>query len=206
MLAHAREGLPYEVCGLLVASGKKCKVVRGRNIDAKPRENFTLDPDCWLDVQDGEDVIGIYHSHPVTCAAPSMHDLVMCEATMLPWHIVNPETEEHQVVYPKGYTAPYEGRPYVHGVLDCYAVCRDWYVREWGLQMPEVERKDGWWLTGQNLYLDHLKVAGFVVMPEGTEHAVGDGLLEFGVKRAEALEESFHPIPPPSHSPKVIGR
>lgn len=177
MLELALAGMPNEVCGLMVARGKKCLLLPAKNLADSPKSDFVLDPACWLEVLEGDEVVGIYHSHPVTNAQPSMHDLVMCERTALPWHIVNPTTQEHVIVNPSGYLAPYVRRPYVHGVLDCYSVCKDWYEREWSLALPDVNRDPEWWLKGQSLYLDHFSGAGFVRLAPGTPHQVGDGLL-----------------------------
>ena len=177
ILAHAQEFPAVEVCGLIVVNADACHLIRAKNLYTKPREGFELDSDAWLEVGEGDEVVGIYHSHPFTNAEPSMHDLVMCEASNLPWHIVNPETQEHRITNPSGYLAPYTKRPYVHGVLDCYAVVRDWYTREWGLNMPDYPRQDGWWDKGASLYLDHFAECGFVQMSEGTPLQVGDAFL-----------------------------
>jgi cell wall-associated NlpC family hydrolase len=69
------------------------------------------------------------------------------------------------------------GRRFVHGVLDCWALCRDWYAREWGVALPDPDRHDGWWDDGtSNLYLDNLDAAGFDIVQDGTMER-GDLLL-----------------------------
>ncbi len=175
ILDHAKAEAPNECCGLVVAHGKKHRLIRAKNLAARPMMHFDLDPSAWLEVADDEEVIGIYHSHPRGTAEPSMADLTACEASGLPWHIVNLEGY-YTRTEPSGFLAPYERRPYVHGIHDCYAVCRDWYEREWKLRLPDVPREDGWWDRGQNLYLDHLVGAGFHVLHD-TEPQVGDGFL-----------------------------
>lgn len=176
MLEHAREAGNNEVCGLVVSNGRKQAILRGKNISAEPHKNFDLDPEVWLRVPDGEDAIGIYHSHPVTTAKPSPADLTSCELTGLPWHIVNPQTEEYVYFEPSGYRAPYTRRPYVHGVLDCYSIIRDWWMWERGVELPNFHRDFEWWEKGQNLYVDNFAAAGFVAVKD-QDLEIGDVLL-----------------------------
>jgi proteasome lid subunit RPN8/RPN11 len=175
MIQQAVAGSPQEVCGLVVSRGSKCRLVQAKNLSEQPHLNFDLDPDAWLEVADDEEVIGVYHSHPRGTAHPSMADLTGCEASGLAWHIVNLEGN-YTCTQPTGFEAPYLGRPYVHGVHDCFSICRDWYMREWKLDMPNPERGFEWWEKGQNLYLDHLESAGFKVIT-GQTPEVGDGFL-----------------------------
>ena len=177
MLAHAASDPEREVCGLIINVGKKGQIVRGVNVHPDPRRYFELGTDVWLTIPDSVEVIGIYHSHPFGSTEPSQADLVMCEASGVPWHIVNPHTNDHRVVNPSGYEAPYEGRVYVQGILDCYAVIRDWYRREMGLRFPDYHRDAEWWNKGQDLYRDHFAECGFEQMPIGVAPEKGDSFL-----------------------------
>ncbi|MCP3065729.1 NlpC/P60 family protein [Myxococcus sp. K38C18041901] len=86
----------------------------------------------------------------------------MCERWGLPWLIVNVPVGHWQVLVPSGYRAPLVGRPFSHGVLDCFALIRDYYADVMGLALPDFERPDDWWLKGGNLYLEGYERAGFV--------------------------------------------
>ena len=44
------------------------------------------------------------------------------------------------------------GRPFRHGVTDCYSFVRDWYRLEYGLRIPDFPRDWEWWKKGQDLY------------------------------------------------------
>ncbi|MBK8046439.1 MAG: M67 family metallopeptidase [Anaerolineales bacterium] len=79
MVAHAREGKPEEICGVVRGrAGVALEVVRGRNIAAERVENYEVDPATLLlqfTFEDaGDEMIAIYHSHPVSVAYPSATD------------------------------------------------------------------------------------------------------------------------------------
>jgi proteasome lid subunit RPN8/RPN11 len=79
IIAHAREGKPEEICGILRGKGLEAyEALRGRNIAHERIENYEVDPQTLLrqfDFEDqGEEMMGIYHSHPVSVAYPSATD------------------------------------------------------------------------------------------------------------------------------------
>jgi len=154
---HATEAAPDEACGLVVARGKKVRIIRARNLAEEPQKHFDLDTDAWLEVQAHEEVIGIYHSHPHGSAKPSEADLSACEASGLPWHIVG-SGGDYQLVNPSGYRAPYARRPYVYGVHDCYSLARDWFLWECGIALPDYRRHQD---RKQNRFLERYEESGF---------------------------------------------
>ena len=80
MIAHAREGFPLEVCGILGGTGESVSAMyRMTNTDAS-NEHFTMDPkEQFAVVKDlrakGLAMLGIYHSHPESPARPSEEDI-----------------------------------------------------------------------------------------------------------------------------------
>ena len=100
MVAHAREDLPNECCGMLGGrDGEATSVVRVENAAASPLR-YEMDPQGQFDalkrIEDGgEELIGIYHSHTRSAAYPSQTDVN--EARMWPeqaYVIVSLEDEE----------------------------------------------------------------------------------------------------------------
>lgn len=162
--AHAAAENPREACGLLVRVGRTQRYVPAANTAEKPEKDFRISAEAWADAEDLGRVIGVVHSHPGQSALLSGADQVSMEATELPWLIV--EVREGQPVshllhLPTGYQAPLVGRPFHHGVLDCYTLVRDYYQRELGITLPDYQREDGWWEKGQDLYADNFEGAGF---------------------------------------------
>ena len=84
IVAHAREALPDECCGLLIGTTASIeRAHRARNLDPGPAR-FLIDPrDHFAAIHaaraSGRAVVGVYHSHPAKPADPSPTDLA--EAT-----------------------------------------------------------------------------------------------------------------------------
>lgn len=164
MYEHAREQAPKECCGLLIKIGRKLSYRRCQNVAPEPEESFRIAAEDWAEAEDLGEVVAVVHSHPGQSARLSAADRTAMEATAIPWVII--EVREgvpvsHLVHEPTGYQAPLVGRPFHHGVLDCYTLVRDYYQRELGILLPDYEREDGWWDKGQDLYADNFEAAGF---------------------------------------------
>jgi proteasome lid subunit RPN8/RPN11 len=79
MIKHAREGKPEEICGIVRGRGLNAlEAIRGRNIAEERIENYDVDPQTLLlqfkFEDEGDEMMGIYHSHPVSVAYPSATD------------------------------------------------------------------------------------------------------------------------------------
>jgi proteasome lid subunit RPN8/RPN11 len=183
--AHALAEYPRECCGVVVIRKGRERYVPCRNLAATPDEHFILSPEDFAGADDQGEVVAIAHSHPDVPARPSQADLVGCEASTLPWAIVSvmpgpdgPAVTDMQVIEPTGYEAPLVGREWAHGVLDCWALCRDWYARERGVQLPDPTRRDGWWDDGQSdLYADSAMAAVGFKKIAAEELSAGDLIL-----------------------------
>lgn len=80
-MAHAVEGEPEEVCGILSGEDHTVRrVYRGINAAADRLVRYEMDPRQQLEIMrqidaDGEEMVAIYHSHPRSSAYPSRIDL-----------------------------------------------------------------------------------------------------------------------------------
>lgn len=160
--AWAQGAAPREACGLLIrlGDGNDTVLMEANNIAAE-EDRFILDPHSWAEAEGLGEVLAVIHSHVQEPPEPSQADLAACEATNLPWWIYSLATRSWGFLEPSGFTAPLIGREWRHGVLDCYALVRDYYRLEHGLHLPNYPRADKWWRKGQNLYLDHFAENGF---------------------------------------------
>jgi proteasome lid subunit RPN8/RPN11 len=176
---HAGERAPAECCGLAVVIKGRLRYVRCRNRAPDGELLFEIAPEDWAAAEDKGEIVAVCHSHVFAAPTPSMADLVGCEKSGLPWLIVNHPVGTHTVTMPSGYRAPLVGRPFVHGVLDCYSLARDYYREALGLELPDFARQDEWWLKGEDLYRQNFEACGFVRMGGGDFTALKphDGLL-----------------------------
>jgi proteasome lid subunit RPN8/RPN11 len=80
MVAHAREDLPNECCGMVGGTdGEAGKVIRVENAAASPLR-FEMDPQGQYNAlkaieDDGGELLAIYHSHTKSAAYPSQTDV-----------------------------------------------------------------------------------------------------------------------------------
>jgi proteasome lid subunit RPN8/RPN11 len=182
--AHAQRDFPRECCGLVVVVKGRERYIACTN-SAQGTEHFILPAEEYADAEQLGEIVSVVHSHPNAPAEPSQADLVACEASGLPWHIVRvdmvdgaPVGGEMVSIAPTGYKAPLVGRQFSHGVLDCYQLIVDWYQQERGVTLKQFARADNWWNDGaSDLYTEGFPQAGFVRIKDGDEPQVGDVIL-----------------------------
>jgi len=177
-LAHAKDQDPKEAVGLLVNVKGKQKYYPCQNLAITSHQEFILNPEDYVKADNLGEIIGIFHSHPITPPTPSQADRISCEHSNLPWYIVNPKTEQWAELKPEGYKPKLCGRPWVWGVTDCWSLVRDWYKQEKGIELIDYDRS----MTPQDflenpLFEKYAKDTGFRELDNNEPPKVGDVLL-----------------------------
>ena len=139
-LSHAKDQEPKEAVGLVLNIRGKLKYYPCNNLAITDHQCFILDPEDYLKADNAGDIVGIFHSHPINPPTPSQADKVSCEASGLPWYIVNPTSEEWSYLEPCGYEPPLLGRQWVWGVTDCWSLVRDWYKENKNINLRDWKR------------------------------------------------------------------
>jgi proteasome lid subunit RPN8/RPN11 len=104
MLAHAREDLPNECCGLLGGGSDRVPrtLYRALNAEASPLR-YSLDAkDQFRIMQEmdeaGEELVGIYHSHTKSAAYPSQTDINLATYPGVAYLIVSLAEDEERPI------------------------------------------------------------------------------------------------------------
>ena len=139
-LVHAKEQDPKESCGLLLEIKGKEKYFPCKNLSTYSQQCFLIDPHDVVHAEETGTILAVIHSHPVTPPIASQADKISCENSDLPWHIVNPKTEQWGYYEPSGYKPTLLGRPWVWGVTDCWSLVRDWYKEEKNIILRDWDR------------------------------------------------------------------
>ncbi|MGE0256802.1 MAG: C40 family peptidase [Alphaproteobacteria bacterium] len=171
--AHALAEHPHESCGVVVGG----RYIPVTNSADEPCAGFVMPPSAWIEHGPVEAVL---HSHTDGSDWPSAADMRGQIASAVPWGIV--VTDGRTAASPFWWgdgvqTPPLVGRPFRHGVTDCYSLIRDWYRLERDILLPDFPRDPDWWLAGGDLYRDGFPRAGFVQLPAGAAHEPGDVFL-----------------------------
>ncbi|CAI2035093.1 C40 family peptidase [Serratia fonticola] len=175
ILAHAAEAYPAECCGLVIRNGRRQQYLRCRNTAPESTEQFSMHPEDYAAAEDAGEIVAIAHSHPDATTQPSQLDQAQCDLSQLPWVIASWPEGDIRTIIPTEGVKPLLGRPFVHGIWDCYAIVRDWYRLESDIDLPNFDRSDGWWNRGENLYMQHYVEAGFI--PAVGDLQVGDVII-----------------------------
>lgn len=156
-----------EVCGLILDGDR---LFRCRNEHPEPGKHFRISDDDWLKAEEVGDVVAVFHSHPQNVLFLSGADRQMQHVTGIPWWLAcGGSIRKYRPV-------PFLlGRRFEHGVMDCYTLFRDAY-HLCGINLPNFERANGWWLRGENLYLKNMPLNGFHQVSPG-EALPGDVII-----------------------------
>ena len=103
LMQHANEESPYEACAILLGNTDEemwqtTEIFLAENID-KSEINFTISNEQLLEgykraEEKGLDIVGIFHSHPKSEAAPSDTDIKFMKGNPVPWIIYSGLTKE----------------------------------------------------------------------------------------------------------------
>lgn len=162
IMAHAESTFPSECCGLVIQKGRVEKYIPCENRAAAPGEQFEIAPEDYAAAEDQGTVVAVVHSHPGDGATtqPSELDMLMCDATEVPWVIASWPEGDIRTITPRG-DRPLTGRQFVLGHADCWTLLMDYFRTEHSITLPNYSVDRHWWEQGENLYMDNWYECGF---------------------------------------------
>lgn len=159
MILHACNEFPREACGLLLKDGS---YVPCRNVHDTPEMNFKMNPEDFM-AHSVKDIAAVFHSHPGGLQCPSASDMQSQMSMNLPW-IILPLKED--LLYPMfsfggSVKPPLVGRPFRHGVTDCFSTLLDGTAELFGWRHKDFPRDWEWWHGNEDLYMNHFLEYGY---------------------------------------------
>ncbi len=168
IIEHAERVFPREACGLIINTGYSYIVIECDNESHEPDNSFLINPLIYA--QWADKLACVYHSHPNRSPEPSPADIASSERCNVPFMIVGIPTNEVFVYKPTGILpAPYEGRQFIYGVMDCLSLVSDYYQHELQIIINDGERKSWeWWQDPQheNAFINGFLANGFITVTE----------------------------------------
>jgi len=132
------------------------------NIAEEPTKNFKISKEQNFKIIE-KGLKLLIHSHPDWWNVPSKSDMNTQMSLNIPMAIctVTKNSCSNLRYFGIKNTEPLIGRPFVHGITDCYAIIRDFYISEFNEEIKNYARSWEWWLDNENLYENNLKDCGF---------------------------------------------
>jgi len=204
---HAESDYPNEACGVIVKVGKSEVYIPCENIAKDKTQDFKISPIDYAMAEEEGEIVGIFHSHPDGTAVPSKYDRACMsvnaelqrkyapDSEPVLWHIVSWPEDNYIEVDPEIHESIL-GRPFIHGLWDCWQTCNDYYDKYHKLQFPRYEREDGWWedKDAVSLYETHWPKTPF-------EDVTGDD-LQVGALIIMQIGRTYHP----NHAAVYLGK
>jgi proteasome lid subunit RPN8/RPN11 len=152
IIAHAEEAPDQEVCGFIVLNQDlSVGVCPEKNENPNPSGCFSISPAKFLYYKLNKNVLGVYHSHPITTERPSKQDKLISEEMGMPYLIYSLKSKKFNLYYPESYEpAPLTGRPYIKGFYECSCLLKDYFkdnldlnISKWNTNywLPQKDKK-----------------------------------------------------------------
>lgn len=163
---EARKSAPNECCGLIVNG----ELFPCANAHSSPATNFAISAESYAEAEEKGQIEAVYHSHLGALESFSRHDVKACKESNVPWIIYHLPTGNFHYGDPTG-NAPYEGREWIYGLNDCYALVRDFYAREFNITLDDFERgEDQEWVNpGWSMFVNNYEGQGFHEIPSPSQ-------------------------------------
>ena len=170
---HVVSCFPNEACAYIVND----VIMPVANRSDEPKNKFAVSVMDRFEANKGI-ISGFLHSHCLTPRQatdhiypihwPSTADMHGWMADNTRWGVSGCDGQEvsEPIWLDNNTLAPLEGRPFIHGIWDCYAAMRDWFRVEKNVILPNFARGMEWWMKGQDLYADNFEKVGFVTIDE----------------------------------------
>ena len=164
MRTDAVDAWPEPACGVIVGTEDSPEYLPVSEVADRSRETFRVDEAAARRLVDRHGaLLGFVISHPAggdgpaepLLFTPSAAEMVAQALLAVPFGVVVCERSRSFKPWWFGDQCPTSkliGRPFRHGVTDCYSFVRDWARLERKIILPDFPRDWNWWMKGMDLY------------------------------------------------------
>ncbi len=179
---YAQSKYPEEACGFILED----KFLPVKNVADNKKEDFKITQKEFLKYNGL--IKAIVHSH-ADYPHLSKADMESQIRTALPWGVImlTQGAVEHTIFFGEDIIYPLIGRPFIHGVWDCFSLARDYYRSIKGYDIKEYPRENLWWNKDPSMLENGYLEAGFDYVNE-SQIREGDGI--FMKIRADVINHS----------------
>lgn len=157
----AEENPTEEICGFIYHTLSSVEIYPAKNAAPNKSQSFYIDPEDYFACEKMGKVVGIYHSHPFTQSIFSDSDKETANEWILPFYVYSLQDKGFREYLPKEYAIGLEGRPFIWGLYDCFALVRDYYWQKFGIYINDYDRDETFHGSNKSIILDSFKQEGF---------------------------------------------
>jgi proteasome lid subunit RPN8/RPN11 len=170
---YALDNYPNESCAIFINN----KLEFLENINEAPGDHFEFSLD---DNKKVLKALGLIHSHPNGLLLPSESDMRSQMSLNIPFGLVTVgvDSVSRSIWWSDDLLSfNLEGRPFVHGIFDCYSLIRAYYKQSRSVVLKDYARNVDWWEGKENLYVENFQNCGFKQISNGDTLQEGDVIL-----------------------------
>lgn len=148
--SHANASPQAEVCGFIVAVGRRQTVMPATNYSGDP-EIAVPDVETVVAAEEAGEVLAFYHSHIAlegkppnlqwAHGEPSDMDIRSAERLETTFLIYSVRDQDFRTYVPTGYRIPLRGRVWQEGTADCLTLLEDYFQQEHDIALPNFDRQ-----------------------------------------------------------------
>ena len=144
--AHALKLEPEECCGLVVEDehSKTYNIFKCRNSSVDNRKHFKILPSDYLKASRAGDIKAVYHSHCNDLENFSEFDKLNSQNHDIEFILYVIKNDDFLSYFPNCRYNSYVGRELVLGKQDCGSLVRDFYRKEFNIEINDYERDETW--------------------------------------------------------------
>lgn len=163
-LAHKTPNV--EVCGFLLWDGRiEMTVSPARNISDNPSEHVEIHSEDTVGAYKSQRMLAIYHSHTALSKPEfSESDIAYSITLDIPLFMYSLRTDEFHFYRQRETVPSLSDRKFIVGFSDCVSLVSDYYLRNFAIRLPFVERTVESMRTGFTKASETLLGAGFEIV------------------------------------------